>query len=239
MELFNSYSLLQENTISVLRNYPRFLTLLKCMGSRFDNLEDCINYLCEKTQKDTADGIWLDYVGWLVGKTRADYVDISNYFCVNAEDVNVSKYFYFPTSMATGTSSNLDDSLYRIQIDGKIAYNISNGSRESNIRVIRGVTNADRVIIYNYAPMLLDIVLYGYNLIDKNNLIANIEKVLGNGIGVHALDYYDISYEQIEEQINTILEITGIEGDYTDYDYEDIDSDLDYILEIGEYEFTE
>ena len=132
MELFDSYNYLQTNTISVLRQYPRFLTLLKSCAFNFDNLQDCINYLCENTQKDTSQGIWLDYIGWLVGITRANYADISDYFCVNQTgvdanmnptgDINREKLFYFPTSLSTGSSSSLDDSLYKVQIDGKIAY---------------------------------------------------------------------------------------------------------------------
>ena len=49
MVLEDNYDLLKQNTISILKNYPRFLALLKVFSKRFDSLQDCFNYLCENT----------------------------------------------------------------------------------------------------------------------------------------------------------------------------------------------
>jgi hypothetical protein len=188
MELEDNYSLLQDNVISVLRNYPRFLTLLKCIAPRLDNLQDVANYMCENTNLDTAEGIWLDYIAWLVGTNRTTY-DILQYFCVNAPHLNVEKYFYFE-GISTLESGTLQDAALRKRIKAKIAYNTSKGTRNENIQIIQGLVNADKVVISNVSPMVLDITLYGDNLFYPSTqaLRQTIESVLGCGVGIRNLD---------------------------------------------------
>lgn len=191
MELENNYDLLQDNVISVLRNFPRFLTLLKCIAPRLDNLQDVANYMCENTKLSIAGGIWLDYIAWLVGTNRNVY-DILNYFCVNAPHLNVEKLFYFEgiTPDAKGT---LQDVQLRKRIRAKIAYNTSKATRNYNIQIIQGITNADKVVISNVEPMVLDITLYGRNVIypSVNTLRNTINNILGNGVGVRNLTILD------------------------------------------------
>ena len=188
MELVDNYDLLQDNVISVLRNFPRFLTLLKCIAPRLDNLQDVANYMCENTKLSIAGGIWLDYIAWLVGTNR-DVYDILNFFCVNAPHLNVEKLFYFQniTPDAQGT---LQDIQLRKRIRAKIAYNTSKTTRNYNIQIIQGITNADKVVITFVEPMVLDVTLYGDDVVYPNvqNLRDTINSVLGCGVGVRNLD---------------------------------------------------
>lgn len=195
MELEDNYSLLQDNTISILKNYPRFLTLLKVIANRLDDLQNCADYLCENTSLDTAQGIWLDYIGWLIGTWRSEVIDTSNFFSVNAEDVNEEKYFWFANSNITA-NMNISDEYYRSLIKAKIGYNISRCTRNENIKYIKNMTYADHVIIDNIEPMVLDITLYGDNILTMQDMKKHIEKLLGNGIGIRnltirGLDEYD------------------------------------------------
>ena len=185
MELEDNYSLLQDNTISVLRNLPRFLTLLKIFGNRFDELQYVINYMCDNTILKKAEGVWLDYIGWLVG-TKRDYSDISKFFCVNAEDVNELKYFWFGNE-AEETNVSLDDAMFRRRIYAKIGYNTSQCTRNENIYIIKNMTLADHCIIEVVEPMTLDITLYGDNILETQNMHEKIEDVLGNGVGLRYL----------------------------------------------------
>lgn len=188
MELENNYSLLQDNTITVLKNYPRFLTLLKVIANRIDELQQCVDYLCEKTTLSTAEGIWLDYIAWLVGTNRTTY-DILQYFCVNAPHLNVEKYFYFE-GISSLEKGSVQDVALRKRIKAKIAYNTSKATRNENIKIIEGLVNADKVVISNVSPMLLDITLYGDNLFYPSiqALRTTIESVLGNGVGIRNLN---------------------------------------------------
>ena len=188
MELEDNYSLLQDNVISVLRNYPRFLTLLKCIAPRLDNLQDVANYMCENTNLDTAEGIWLDYIAWLVGTTRDAY-NILNFFCFNAPHINVEKEFYFE-GITPDSKGNLQDVLLRKRIKAKIAYNTSKATRNENIRIIQGIFNADKVVITKPEPMVLDMVLYGDEIIypSIDNVRDAITNLLGNGVGLRNLE---------------------------------------------------
>ena len=188
MELEDNYNLLQDNVISVLRNYPRFLTLLKCIAPRLNNLQDIANYLCENTKLSLAQGIWLDYIAWLVGTTREAF-DVTQYFCVNVAHLNVEKLFYFQGSSSI-EKDNLEDSYLKKRIEAKITYNSSKATRNENIKIIKGMLNADKVVITKASTMLLDIVIYGDNIFYPSNdsLRNNIIKVLGNGVGLRNLE---------------------------------------------------
>lgn len=187
MELEDNYSLLQDNTISILKNYPKFLTLLKVIANRLNNLQDCVNYLCENINIDKAEGIWLDYIGWLVGVKRTDLTDTSAFFCTNAEDVNEEKYFWF-ASQNQSNNVSLQDEYYRSLIKAKIGYNTSRCTREDNIKNIKNMTFATHVIIDNVEPMVLDITLYGDNILNMQNMREQIEKLLGDGVGIRKLE---------------------------------------------------
>lgn len=188
MELENNYSLLQDNTISILKNYPRFLTLLKVIANRLDSLQNCANYMCENTRLETAEGIWLDYLAWLVGTTRETF-DITQFFCVNVAHLNVSKLFYFEGISST-SKGNLQDLYLRKRIRGKIAYNTSRATRNENIKIMQNIFNADKVVISVAEPMLLDITLYGDDIIYPSiaSLRDTITNIIGCGVGLRNLD---------------------------------------------------
>ena len=221
-----------EYSISQFRNIPEYVKICEAFAVGCGSIQNAVNYLSDMIDVDKAEGVWLDNIGNLVGTLREESIDLSQYFCVNAEHVNVPKRFYFPNISTSGVS-NFEDSLFQGQIRAKIAYNNSNGTREDYIRIIKQLVNADKVIIENYTPMELKIRLYGENII-TNNIKQRIESILQDGISVYGdITIYEyISYETIESEINTIVEMTSIEGDYENYEYEDIDDDLNYILEI-------
>lgn len=188
MELQDNYNLLQTNVISKLRDYPRFLCLLKTFANRFDNLQNAVNYLSDMLDVDKAEGIWLDYIAWLVGTTRDAY-NILNFFCFNAPHINVAKEFYFE-GITPDAKGNLQDVLLRKRIKAKIAYNTSKATRNENIRIIKNMFNADIVIITKVEPMVLDIIMYGDEIIypSIDNVRDAINNLLGNGVGVRNLE---------------------------------------------------
>lgn len=223
-----------EYSISQFRTIPEYEKICEAFTVGLGTIQDTVDYLSNMFDIDTAEGVWLDYIGWLVGEVRGEYIDTDKYFCVNAEDVNVDKFFYFPNISANNNAnSNLSDDLFRGQIKAKIAYNHSNGTREDLITIIKYLVNADKVIIEKKAPMLLDIGIYGENVI-KANIDERIESILPNGVGLYDdVTVYDtMTYEDIERRINEIVEMTNISEPDPNYEYADIDNDLDDILEI-------
>ena len=227
--------LMQQYSISQFRNIPEYVKICEAFTVGLGTIQDTVDYLSDVFNLDKTTGIWLDYVGWLVGDTRGEYIDTDKYFCVNAEDVNVSKFFYFPNSI-NNSSSSLSDELFRGQIKAKIAYNVSKGTREDLIKIIKYLVNADRVIVQKQSPMILRISLYGERIL-KTNIVERVLKVLPDGVGLYNNDitiYDNMSYENIERRINEIVEMTNISEPDPEYTYIEIDEDLDDILEINE-----
>lgn len=223
-----------EYSISQYRVVPEYVKICEAFCVGLSSIQNSVDYLSDMIDLNKAEGIWLDNIGQLVGQTRSQMIDTDQFFCVNAEDVNKLKRFYFPSlSDRNGGVSDLSDNLFYGQIKAKIAYNISDGTRESNIKIIKQMVNADKVIIENESPMELKISLFGENII-TTDIKSRIERVLAPGVGVYGdvTIYAFSSYEQIEVLINQIVEMTNISEVDPNYNVVDIDEDLDYILEI-------
>lgn len=234
LETFELDKKMLEYSISQYRVVPEYVKICEAFCVGLGTIQTSVDYLSNMIDVDKAEGVWLDYIGELVGQQRSQYIDTDQFFCVNAEDVNKPKRFYFPNiSNTAGGVSDLSDSLFQGQIKAKIAYNISDGTRESNIKIIKQMVNADRVIIENVAPMELKISLMGENII-TNNVKERIEQILAPGIGIDGdvIIYEFSSQEEIERLINVIVEMSNISEVDPNYDITDIDEDLDYILEI-------
>ena len=175
-----------EYSISQFRNIPEYVKICEAFSVGAESIQDAVNYLSDMLDKDKAEGVWLDYIGWLVGIKRNELTDTSDFFCANAEDVNEEKYFWFANQIH-GNNIVLGDELYRSLINAKIGYNTSKCTRNENIQNIKNITFADYVIIDNVEPMVLDITLYGDNILNMQNLREQIEKLLGNGVGIRNL----------------------------------------------------
>ena len=80
-----------EYSISEFRNIPEYVKICEAFCVGLSTIQTTLNYLSDAIQLNKAEGIWLDYIGWLVGITRS-YADITRFFCVNAEDLNMQKY---------------------------------------------------------------------------------------------------------------------------------------------------
>lgn len=255
---FESYQLdktMLENSISQFRSIPEYVKICEAFCVGLSTIQNTINYLSEAIDLNRAQGIWLDYLAWLVGTTRETY-SLSKYFCLNQTgyftyyawtnsgtsvytlsatpsigdevfsdtdatllgvvglyannkitvtgveytrnsdndvtkpvgDLNVEKYFYFEGS-STLDKGSLQDNYLRNKIKAKVAYNTSKATRNENIKIIKGMVNADKVVISNVSPMVLDITIYGNHLSYPSiqSLRQSIEKVIGNGVGIRNL----------------------------------------------------
>lgn len=178
----------QKYSISQLRGCPEYLALINADADLKESLQIVLFYLINFANIDVSSGFLLDFLGWLVGTSR-EYFDISQYFKVNSPDLNVQKYIWFsePTTGFIAPRGSLEDVYFRARIKGKVGANTSKCTRESNIKVIKDMTFADTVIITNPAPMLLDVTIKGSNLFLSQHLKEDIERILGNGIGIRNL----------------------------------------------------
>lgn len=176
---------MQFYAVSQFRQNPDYTNLCEVIGNDFNDLKKISQYILDCVDIDNATSIWLDYIGWLVGTTR-EYFNISQLFSVNSADVNVEKYIWFPSQTA-GQIENLNDELFRKRIYAKIGYNISTGTREENIYILKNMTNAKHAKIKRVAPMTLDVTLIGNAILQTQTLLNDINTVLGMGVGIRNL----------------------------------------------------
>ena len=71
-----------EYSISQFRNIPEYVKICEAFAVGATSIEDAVDYLSNAMDVDKAEGIWLDYLAWLVG-TKRQFYDITQYFCVN------------------------------------------------------------------------------------------------------------------------------------------------------------
>lgn len=185
MKLYNYEIETLKYLIPYLRQNQDIGNLLKAIGERFNNLQDSISFLADQLTIANAKGVWLDYIGVEVGTTR-DEVDFGDFFLVNAPHINIAKRFYITTSKDNPSETiTLDDAEFIQKIMSVIGSNISCGTRNENLNLIKTITNSNNVIIKKVGTALLDIYLYSDNLVYTSNTVNYIENVIGNGIFIN------------------------------------------------------
>lgn len=185
----NDYSALnQAYSLSQFRANLEYMALINADAALKEENQSNIKYLLDSLDIDKAEGVFLDYIGWLVGISRI-YFDNAAYFNYNRDDVNTEKYIWFsePDNDFVAPSGSLDDRDYRARIKAKAGANTSKCTREDNIAIIKNMTFAKQVKIKNVDVMLLDIVLVGDNLFLTQNIKKDLETILGRGVGIRNL----------------------------------------------------
>lgn len=196
---------LLEYSISEFRTIPEYIAMCEAIAQGMGTVQDAVDYISNMIDLDSAEGVWLDFIGILVGTYRRHISENieGDFFQVNAEDINREVEFYFPnkTSNSGSTSSALlNDNEFRSQIKAKIAFNIGKGTREGNINTIKAFTRADIVKITQESPMLLNIVIYGDNLVLTTDTYMKdtIEGLLANGISINDFEIYRLNIKWTE-----------------------------------------
>lgn len=188
MNNLDYFALNQAYSLGQFRNNPEYMALIGADAGLKDNLQKNAQYLLDSIDINLAEGVFLDYRGWLVGISRR-YFDISAYFSYNRADVNTEKYIWFsePETDFVAPSGSLEDRDFRARIKAKAGANTSKCTREENISIIKNMTFARHVKIKNVDIMLLDVTLVGDNLFFTQDTKSDIELVLGSGVGIRNL----------------------------------------------------
>ena len=168
--------------IPYFRGNTDIKNILLAIGEKFNEFQDVIVYLLNTLTIKNAQGIWLDDIGKEVGTTR-DEVDFGNYFCVNMPHVNVEKMFYFLSSNLDPTQKlSLKDAEFIQKIMAVIGGNLSSGTRNENLNIIKMITNAESVIIKKVGTCQLDLYLNGSNITYTKNTLKYIQNILIDGV---------------------------------------------------------
>lgn len=161
--------------------------LCKGIAELFEAVQKNAFELEKWTVIDNAEGDLLDFLGFLFGVYRG-YFDIDKFFCVNADDLNRDKLFYFSSgSVNIKTQGELTDLEMRQRIKAAVARLYSCKTRNDNIRVIKFLTFADKALISKAGTMALNVNLIGNNLFITDKTFDEIESVLGDGVALEHL----------------------------------------------------
>lgn len=168
--------------ISYFRQNEDIKNILLAIGMRFNELQDVIVQLLDSLTISKAKGFLLDNTGKEVGTTR-DEVDYGDYFCVNLPHLNVAKRFYFLTSnLNPEMTITLEDKEFIQKIMAVIGSNLSSGTRNENLNIIKMITNAESVIIKKVGTCQLDLYLNGSNITYTKNTLKYIQNILIDGV---------------------------------------------------------
>ena len=171
-----------KHIIPYFRNNTDIKNILLAIGMRFNSLQDIIVELLDSLTISKAKGFLLDYIGVEVGTSR-DEIDYGDYFCVNLAHVNVSKRFYFMASdLNPETVITLEDQEFIQKIMAVIGGNISSGTRNENLDIIKMITNSENVIIEKTGTCQLDLYLTGSDITYTQNTLNYIKNILADGI---------------------------------------------------------
>lgn len=168
--------------ISYFRQNEDIKNILLAIGLRFNELQDVIVQLLDSLTISKARGFLLDNIGTEVGTTR-DEIDYGDYFCVNVPHLNVEKRFYFLASnLDPNQKVSLKDAEFIQKIMAVIGSNLSSGTRNENLNIIKMITNAESVIIKKVGTCELEVHLMGSNLTYTRNTLKYIQDILIDGV---------------------------------------------------------
>ena len=168
--------------ISYFRQNEDIKNILLAIGMRFNELQDVIVQLLDSLTISKERGFLLDNIGTEVGTTR-DEIDYGDYFCVNVPHINVEKRFYFLASnLDPNQKVSLKDAEFIQKIMAVIGSNLSSGTRNENLNIIKMITNAESVIIKKVGTCQLDLYLNGSDITYTKNTFEYISKILTDGV---------------------------------------------------------
>lgn len=168
--------------ISYFRQNEDIKNILLAIGLRFNELQDVIVQLLDSLTISKARGFLLNNIGTEVGTTR-DEIDFGNYFCVNLPHINVKKRFYFLSSnLDPNIKISLQDAEFIQKIMAIIGSNLSSGTRNENLNIIKMITNAESVIIKKVGKCELELHLMGPRITYTKNTLKYIQNIFIDGV---------------------------------------------------------
>lgn len=183
--------------INQLSESPNYKSIINAIARTYDDQDKVLAYLgC--LDINTAEGVWLDLIGSIVGQSRKVNVVLQYvYWGYNNLDVNAGGYLddaiYYYTGAPDFESNLLGDDEYRRVIIAKAAKNAGDVSLPAITSTMQQVLEQEEVYVYNSGFASVTILFEGEI---SDNILALIRSddivPLGAGIGLRALLNYDI-----------------------------------------------
>ena len=179
----------EEKALSVvipyLLQFPEIYGLAQNSGTRAQYLEDTAWELLWNLDIDTANGVWLDYLGKKVGQSRTYSPTVEGAFTFGGTTAEGFGEGKFLSSALTGPSTKVarSDANFKNAIRAKIIENNTDCSLDELIQACKLLYNASLVRVNeSYPAGISSIHMYGSSLIQSNNANSEIKKMIPAGV---------------------------------------------------------
>lgn len=181
----------EEKALSViipyLLQFPEIYGLAQNSGTRAQDLEDIAWELLWNLDVDTANGVWLDYLGKKVGQNRTYSPTVEGAFTFGGTTAEGFGKGKFLSSALTGPNTKIarSDANFRNAIRAKIIENNTDCSIDELINACKLLYNANLVRVNeSYPAGISSIYMYGSSLIQSSNANAEIKKMIPAGVSL-------------------------------------------------------
>ena len=175
--------------IPYLLNIPDIYNLAQYSGQRYQYIEDVLWKLLYYTDLNTAEGVWLDYIGTKVGQERVYAPTPEGAFTFGGTQDEGFGAGHF----GTYGKDVLDDNTYRQAIRAKIIQNFTNASIPELKKSCKLLFNAKKVVIEEGFPANLNYLrLYGRNLIEMQYSANIVKQMIACGVSIGHVYFYKV-----------------------------------------------
>lgn len=190
----------EEKALSViipyLLQFPEIYGITQNSGTRAQYLEDVAWELLWNLDIDSANGVWLDYLGKKVGQSRTYSPTVEGAFTFGGTTSEGFGEGKFLSSALTGPSTKVarSDANFKNAIRAKIIENHTDCSLDELINACKLLYNANLVRVNeNYPAGISSIYMYGSSLVQSNNANAEIKRMIPAGVSLDNV-YFQNAY---------------------------------------------
>ena len=189
----------EEKALSVivpyLLQFPELYGLAKNSGTRYQNIEDIAWELLYNLDIDSANGVWLDYLGRKVGQSRTYAPVVEGAFTFGGTTSEGFGRGKFQSSALTGPNTKIarSDANFKNAIRAKIIENNTDCSIGQLIQACKLLYNASLVsVTENYPAGISSIYLYGKYLVESSNANTEIKRIMPAGVSLDHVYFYNL-----------------------------------------------
>ena len=185
LQLDNHEDKALEVIVPYLLQIPEIYGLAQNSGKRYQTIEDIAWELLYNLDVESANGIWLDYLGKKVGQSRTYSPVIEGTFTFGGtSDEGFGKGKFRPSSMVgPNTKIARSDANFKNAIRSKIIQNNTDCSLDELKAACKFLYNASLVLITeSYPAGISSIDLYGSALYKSVNANSEIKKMMAGGV---------------------------------------------------------
>ena len=186
---------MQEHLIGQFQNKKVFVAILTALGEEMDTLDAVCDDLKNKRWIDTGEGVQLDGIGQIVGRSRQidKAVAVPFFgFLGQAGTLGFEQARFRDANESWLASYNLADAEYRPVLWAKVAKNIADGTAEDTISSLKFIFKAPYVVLEEIGNAKIAIGI-GKRLLQSDIILADAVDLMirAGGVGMKWREHFN------------------------------------------------